>query len=107
MYVRVRLLNGFREPLIYKIPDDWLSESLIGTIIEVPLQKRFETAIVEESFTTLDPSITYTIRPASYKKAVPSDPHYITFIQRLSAYYAVDKLHFLKKIRHFLREKEH
>ncbi|MBA3752065.1 primosomal protein N' [Candidatus Dependentiae bacterium] len=106
MYIRVKLLNGFKEPLIYTIPDTWDTKDLVGTIIEVPLQKRVETAVVEEIFSTLDATTTYTIRTASSKSVIPSDAHYFSFIQKLSSYYAVNRLHFLKKIRHFLNEKE-
>ena len=74
--------------------------------MEVPLQKRTEAAIVEECFPKLIETPSYTIRPALSQEIVPSDPHYLTFIEKLSAYHAVDKLHFLRRIRHFLQEKE-
>ncbi|MBA2306588.1 primosomal protein N' [Candidatus Dependentiae bacterium] len=106
MYVRIKLLNGFKESLIYTIPDTWDTQNLTGTLIKVPLQKRTEIGIVEEVFTTLDSTITYTIRAAHSRQVIPSDPHYFSFIQKLSSYYAIDRLQLLKKIRHFLTEKE-
>ncbi len=107
MYMHVKLLNGFKESLTYKVPPTWSTEDLIGMIIEVPLQKRTEAAFVEELFNTLDASATYTIRDAHSREIVPSDPHYMNFIHKLSDYYALDKLSLLKKIRHFMQEKEY
>ena len=107
MYIRVKLLNGFRESLTYTVPDSWSTKNLIGSIIEVPLQKRTEAAYVEDAFLQFDEPINYTVRAASSQTVVPSDPHYLAFIQKLSAYHAVDKLHFFKRIRHFLQEKDY
>ena len=106
MYVNVKLLNGFKESLIYKIPSTWDTRNLVGTLIKVPLQKRTEIAIVEELLDTLDSSITYTIRTAESQYVIPSDPYYFSFIQKLSSYYALDRLQLLRKIRQFLTEKE-
>lgn len=106
MYMRVKILNGFRESLTYKVPEDWPLEGLIGSIVEVPLQKRTEAAFIEQLFETLEPGATYNIREATSKTIVPSDPHYMSFIQKLSSYYAIDHLTLLKRIRHFMQEKE-
>lgn len=106
MYVRVKLLNGFKESLIYQIPGSWNITNLTGTLIKVPLQKRIETALVEEIFSTLDTTISYTIRTAHAQEILPSDPSYYPFITKLSSYYAVDRQVLLKKIRHFLNGKE-
>ena len=106
MYIRVKLLNGFRESLTYSVPQSWNTLNLVGSIVEVPLQKRTEAAFVEEAFEVLDEPASYTIKDALSQNIVPSDPHYLTFLQKLSSYYAVDKFHFFKRIRHFLQEKE-
>ncbi len=106
MYIRVKLLNGFRESLTYSVPNDWRTDNLVGSIVEVPLQKRTEAAYVEEAFKNLTDADTYTIRAATSQEIVPSDPHYLSFIQKLSSYHVVDKFHFFKRIRHFLQERE-
>ncbi len=106
MFMRVRLLNGFRETLIYKVPETWNTQSLVGSLVEVPLQKRTEAAIVEDLFADLDTSISYTIREGLSQTIIPSDPHYLSFIKKLSDYYALDQFHFLKRLRSFLQEKE-
>ena len=107
MYIRVKLLNGFRESLTYTIPDSWNAAQIVGSIVEVPLQKRTEAAFVEAAFTKLDEQPSYSIRTAISQEIIPSDIHYKTFIEKLSAYHALDALTFFKRIRHFLQEKEH
>lgn len=107
MYIRVKLLNGFRESLTYTVPSSWRMDNLVGSIVEVPLQKRTEAAFVEAAFNELTDSTTYAIRPATSQGIVPSDPHYLPFIQKLASYHAIDKLAFFKRIRHFLQEKAH
>jgi primosomal protein N' (replication factor Y) len=106
MYISVKLLNGFKESLIYKIPDEWPDKALEGTLIKVPLQKRYEFAFVEKCFSQLDSSITYTIREAAASDLIPIDPYYMPFLTKLSAYYALDKLSFIKRLKHFFEEKE-
>lgn len=106
LYIRVKLLNGYQKNLTYQVPKDWPTEQLLGALVEVPLQKRRETARVEEIITTLDSSVTYTIRPALSLIALPQDPHYFQFIEKLSRYYAIDQHHFLRRLRQFLSEKE-
>src|SRR5437016_26771 len=105
MYIRVKLLNGFRESLTYTVPATWRTDNLVGSIVEVPLQKRTEAAFVEAAFDQLAEPTQYTIRPALSQEIVPSDPHYRAFIQKLASYHAIDQLHFFKRIRHFLQEK--
>ena len=105
MFIRVKLLNGFKESLTYAVPELWPTEGLVGSLVEVPLQKRTEAAYVEEAFSELSPGHTYTIRPAT-AQIVPSDPHYLSFIKKLSSYHTVDSFHFFKRLRHFLQEKE-
>jgi len=107
MYISVKLLNGFKESLIYKVPDSWASKPLEGTLIRVPLQKRYEFAFVEKSFKQFDSSISYAIKEASDRDIIPIDEHYLPFLEKLSSYYAVDKLTFLRRLKHFLTEKEH
>ena len=106
MYMRVKLLNGYKESLTYKIPSAWPLKNLVGAIVEVPLQKRNEIAFVEELFETLDDSATYQVREALSNNVVPSDPHYMGFIKKLASYYALDQLSLLRRIRHFMQERE-
>ncbi len=106
MYINVKLLNGFKESLTYKVPDEWPIKELEGTLIKVPLQKRYEFAFVEKCFAKLDGHVTYTIRDATASDLIPTDPHYLPFLTKLSTYYALNKLSFLRRLKHFLEEKE-
>ncbi len=106
MYIRVKLLNGFRESLTYSVPEDWQTDTLIGSVVQVPLQKRTEIGFVEEVVYDLPDKPNYSIRPALSKDIFPSDPYYLSFIEKLSKYHALDAFHFFKRLRHFLQEKE-
>ncbi len=106
MYITVRLLNGFKEPLTYKVPDDWPTQDLEGSLIKVPLQKRYEFAFVEKSFAKLDGPVSYTIRSATEKDLIPTDPYFLPFLKKLSSYYALNTISFLKRLKQFLKEKE-
>ena len=86
-------------------PSLWDTKSLVGSLVEVPLQKRTEAAYVEEAFKDLKEAPAYTIRPAT-TLIVSSDTHYLSFIKKLSSYHAVDSFHFFKRLRHFLQEHE-
>jgi primosomal protein N' (replication factor Y) len=106
MYISVKLLNGFKESLTYKIPDEWARKDLVGTLIQVPLQQRHEFAFVEKCFNHLESSVTYTIREAAAADLLPVDPHYLAFVTKLSSYYALDKLSFMRRLIRFMKEKE-
>lgn len=105
MYIRVKLFSGLKEPLTYAIPESWIGDNLVGTIVEVPLQKRKEVGIIEEVFAETGP-VDFIIREALSKDLFPTDPLYTAYIAKLSNYYALEPSHFFYRIRHFLREKE-
>jgi hypothetical protein len=48
MYIQVKLLKGFKEPLLYKIPEDWsvAADTLIGAIVQVPLKNHTTHGLV-------------------------------------------------------------
>lgn len=106
MFMYVKLLNGFQEKLVYKIPEDWSTNDLEGTIIQVPLQKRVELALVQEIFKEFATPVNFNIKQAKSRQAIPNDTFYGEFIQKLSNYYSIDQLYFLKRLRKFLQEKE-
>lgn len=107
MYIQVKLLNGFRESLLYKVPKDWPTEHLSGSLVKVPLQKRTETAIIQEVLPNLPDSVNFKIREAYSQEPFPPDNYFLTYITQLSNYYALEQFYFFKRIRHFLTEKEH
>lgn len=106
MFIQVKLLNGFKNSLTYKVPDDWNCEDLQGAIVQVPLQNRIELAFVESLTQNLDLSWKFKIKEAISLENIPIDAHYSKFIEHLSYYYQIDPIHFFKRVRHFLQEKE-
>lgn len=106
MYIQVRLLKGFPEPLLYEIPQDWGNQNLVGRIVKVPIKTQLRSALVLKQLDNLPANNSFTIRPAQAIEPFPEDAHYIKFIAQLSAYYQVESLHFIKRIQQFLVEKE-
>lgn len=106
MFIQVRLLKGFQEPLIYKVPADWDAQSLLGKLVKVPIQTQVRSALVINEYQEKPINIKFTIKEALSIDPFPQDPHYRNFINQLSGYYQLEPLHFIKRIQQFLVEKE-
>lgn len=107
MYIRVRIVTGYKEPLIYKVPEDWHQDELSGCIVRVPLQTRQVLARVIEMMENLPKNIgNFTIKKAIAREPFPNDKHYWPFIKQLSQYYQIDELFCLRRIKQFLSQKE-
>jgi primosomal protein N' (replication factor Y) len=105
MYMRVRLLNGFSQQLVYAIPSEWSLNDLVGSLVRVPLQKRSVTALVEE-ITQQKPSVSFEIKAALAIEALPADPLYRSFINEIASYYHVRSTYLLKRLQLFMAQKE-
>lgn len=106
MYIKVKLLAGFPEPLTYKVPDDWQSPELLGAIVQVPIRTKTAAAFVIDQFNELPPDASYKIRAAIAQEELPRDASYLAYLQHLSEYYQVDSFHFIKRIKQFLLQQE-
>ena len=106
MYITVRLLNGFQKPLLYKLSGSTLTPSLVGSIVTVPLQKRFEPAIVINARNQLTYTVDFVIREVQVNEIKQIDDQYFKFIQTLSTYYHTDVIHFAKRIQQFVTQKQ-
>lgn len=104
MYVTVQLLNGFTKKLIYKVPSDWPNQ-LLGMLVEVPLQKRLELAIIVSCDDQM-PNVSFAIREAHSLVVLPQDDYYRTYVEQLAAYSGVELLHFYQRLLSFLKTKE-
>jgi len=104
MYIIVKLLNRNLKNLTYKLPQDFNSNNLIGSLVKVPLKNKIELAYVENII--LNKDYNFTVKEVLEKELIPEDRYYNNFIEYLSYYYAVDKRYFFKKIQNFLKEKE-
>jgi primosomal protein N' (replication factor Y) len=107
MFIKVKLLQGYQEPLLYSAPEDWDRQHLIGSIVTVPLRAKIVPAFVIAVFKEKPPTErSFAIRQAQSLEAFPHDPHYLSFIKQLADYYQVDELFCIKRIKQFLTQKE-
>lgn len=113
MFIQVRLLKGFPKPLLYKVSQTRPPVNLVGRVVHVPIQNRTEHALVIEQFQTLrqaqgerSAGNNFTIRDILAIEPFPEDPHYRTFIEKLSQYHQIDPLHFFKRVRTFLSQEQ-
>ncbi len=105
MYIQVLLLNGFEKPLWYEVPPALTACVTRGSLVQVPLQKRIEAALVTNVFYQLPASITFQLRAIDQLATFPGDADYNHFIEKIAAYYCIKPLYFYQRIRHFLQEK--
>jgi primosomal protein N' (replication factor Y) len=104
MYIQVRLLKGFAQPLLYKVPAEMQQKDLTGSIVRVPIQKRVEQALVLHTF-TYRPQSEFEIRSVESIEKLPEDPHYMPFIRQLAQYYQTESTYYLKRIHLFIAQK--
>lgn len=106
MYIKVKLLNGFKELLTYKIPDSWPNKNFTGQIVKVPLQNRVVPAFVESTFEKIEKNLPYKIKEVLFEEKLPKDPLYQLFTKQLAQYYAIEHTYFFKRIYSFLEEQK-
>lgn len=106
MFIQVRLLNGFKENLLYSIPPDWDQKPVVGSIVHVPLRARIVQAVVVQVFAEKPNDIKFAVKDAHALESFPTDTRYFAFIEQLAQYYQLESLYFLKRIRQFLHQNE-
>ncbi|MEX0848717.1 MAG: primosomal protein N' [Candidatus Dependentiae bacterium] len=104
MFIQVRLLKGFPQPLLYEVPANLTQKDLTGSIVRVPIQKRIAQALVLRTF-NYKPNSNFEIRPIEGIEKLPHDPHYMPFIQHLAQYYQTEPTYYLKRIHQFVAQK--
>lgn len=105
MFARVLLLNGYKDALLYKIPDSLIPEVKLGSLVHVPLQKRTEAAVVTQILESLQPLPPFVIRELNGIGAFPGDDFFHSFVSRVSAFYKLAPSFFYFRIRHFINQK--
>ena len=105
LYIHVKLLNGFSQPLTYTVPPEH-QKNLIGSIVKVPLKDKLVSALVFAQSDQLSPIPKFTLKAMAGIEPFPQDSNYKPFINQLSDYYQVDSLHFIKRIRQFVNQAE-
>lgn len=103
MFIYVKLLHGFSQPLLYKVPAEFVPAMQLGLLVRVPIKNQQKSAIVIALQTSI-PTSSFIIKDITGIEPFPSDIYYQSFIDQLSSYYQIDPLYFFKRIRHFLTE---
>lgn len=104
-YIHVKLLNGFSQILTYTVPAS-ITDDLVGSVVKVPLKDRVTSAYVYAQVAQLKNKPAFVIKDIHSVEAFPQDPHFKIFLKQLSAYYQVEPLHFIKRIKHFVNQEE-
>lgn len=102
MYVIVRLLKGFPQPLIYKVPSSITTRLTVGHVVEVPLKTQFKPAVVLK-VCEQRPKVAYDIKEVHAVRSMPNDPEYQKFVETLARIYFTKPLHFYQRLRAFLQ----
>jgi primosomal protein N' (replication factor Y) (superfamily II helicase) len=105
MFIQVRLLQGFKEPLLYRVPDEWVTKPVIGSLVRVPLRNSEVIGAVESVY-TVKPTTSFVVKAALKIEQFPVDPHFMPFIRSLAEYYGLDATIFLRRIQQFIAQKE-
>lgn len=105
MFIQVRLLKGFSEPLLYCVPEDLKAQIRCGAFVQVPIRNQVSVGIIERIFVQ-KPVTSFAIKSMYSFETIPQDAHYDAFIAQVAAYYQIDRFYLLKRIRQFLVTQE-
>jgi len=105
MFITVRLLNNFSQQLTYSVPSELQSQIHRGTLVQVPLQKRVESAIVV-GFEDASSQYAFKIRSIDSIFPFPQDVTYNTFATQLAIFHQIDSLYLFKRLKSCLSEAE-
>lgn len=107
MFIEVKLLQECPKSLYYSAPDEWNTQHIIGRIVKVPLKKAYVSAIVVNTFNARPSnSMSYTLKNVQELEPFPDDNYYMQFTAALAHYHQLDPLYCIKRMRHFIQEKE-
>ncbi|MDQ5890506.1 MAG: hypothetical protein QG604_380 [Candidatus Dependentiae bacterium] len=100
MYVQVRLLKGYAQPLLYEVPAHLMTLITLGSVVEVPLRKQQVAALVVEVL-RVRPTVSYDIRSLTAVHQFPQDPHFLPYVEKLAQLYFVDAAQLCGRLRSF------
>ncbi len=104
MFATVLLLNGFKRPLTYKIPEELEGKIGVGSLIKVPLKTSQHLAYVVQIDSNFYSD--FNVREILGLQQFPDDVRYVEFIEKISKFYFVPSLHFYQRIRGFFADKK-
>jgi primosomal protein N' (replication factor Y) (superfamily II helicase) len=102
MYITVRLLNGFKKPLTYALPDAFRGKSLQGRIVQVPLRNRLVHALVQAQFKEFAIKPAFEIKELKNLQPFPDDAHYVPFITKIARFQQIEPFLILQRLQNFL-----
>jgi primosomal protein N' (replication factor Y) len=100
MFVTVKLLNQFSKSLTYSLPHHLHDSVNVGSVVQVPLQKRIEGALVVAKFS--HGNFPFALRDVHSVYELPHDTHYAQFLEKISWYHQVQSTVFLQRIQTFI-----
>lgn len=105
MFITVRLLNNFSKELTYSVPLNLQKDVFRGTLVQVPLQRRLESAIVVQ-IENSSSGYPFKVREIDSIFPFPADHTYRQFASQLAAFHQIDALYIFKRVKNFLVEVE-
>ncbi|MGE0009734.1 MAG: primosomal protein N' [Candidatus Babeliales bacterium] len=105
MFAKIRLLNGFQEPLWYTVPETLASRCLVGSLVAAPLQGRTVTGVVD-GLSHAAPNVPFKLKPIIDLEPFPIDIQYIRFMKQLAYYYQLDYMLLIKRVRSFIQQRD-
>lgn len=97
MFVLVRLLAGWREPLWYRVPPHLEAEVTVGSFVDAPLRTQQIPALVIKSSTSL--AVNHEkIKPISGVFAFPADEKYHGFVSAVADFFMVEPVNLHHRI---------
>ncbi len=98
LFILVRLMRGWREPLWYQVTSSNISQLFCGALVNVPFRATLAPAIVVGMQATHPQNASFEIRQTEVSLAMPKDRLYQPFAQQASRFYRVDPAHFYQRI---------
>jgi len=105
MYIQVRLLKGFPQPLWYHVPDNATEQYAKGTIVNAPIRTQLVPALIT-NVQQNKPNVSFAIREIESVEPFPHDDHYYKYLESVCDYNCVEKIQLIKRIHQFLQQKE-
>lgn len=101
MFAYVRLLNGYSQLLVYKVPATLEQENLVGRIVKIPIRNRIDVAVVIKT-SSISPQTNFVIKSIDSLEPFPTDTLYQQFIGQLNYYYQLNPFYCNERVRNFI-----
>lgn len=106
MLIQVQLLQYGDKTFTYSVPEHLCVHIARGVLVQVPLLRRIVPAVVAEIVLS-NQTFNFVIKPICSIYPFPKDFSYASFVSTVGQYYQIDSISLLRRIEHFLSEKEY